>query len=102
MDDTLVEVYTCSGGLEAQTFRIFLEAHGLRVMVSQESAGAVHGLTVGTLGMARIYVRAEQAEEARALLRAMELGAFEADAPKADLWVGKRRWKKKRSKRNLG
>jgi hypothetical protein len=99
MEHSLVEVYTCGGGLEAETLRIFLESRGLSVMVSQESAGAAHGLTIGPLGMAHIFVPVSQAAEARAVLRAMEQGKFETNPELARAATGKRQWKKKVSKK---
>jgi hypothetical protein len=76
MNDKFIHVFTSEGLLNAEMIRTFLEAKGIQVVVSQESAGVVLGLSVGSLGKARFYVRAEQAEEAKSLLEAMERGDF--------------------------
>jgi hypothetical protein len=76
MNDKFIHVFTSEGLLNAEMIRTFLEAKGIQVVVSQESAGVVLGLSVGSLGKARFYVRAEQAEEAKSLLEALERGDF--------------------------
>lgn len=76
MNEKYVLVYTSTGLLNAEMIRTFLEAKGFQVVVSQEAAGIVYGLTLGPMGKARFYVPPEQAEEARALLEAMERGDF--------------------------
>ncbi|WP_322807902.1 putative signal transducing protein [Thermanaerothrix sp.] len=76
------EVYRANGRLHADIIRGFLEAAGFTVLLYQESAGAVYGLTVGPLGEVRILVPSEQAAEARALLAAMDRG--ETETPEDD------------------
>jgi hypothetical protein len=76
MNDKFIHVFTSEGLLNAEMIRAFLESKGIQVVVSQESAGVVLGLSVGSLGKARFYVRAEQAEEAKSLLEALERGDF--------------------------
>lgn len=76
MDKKLVHIHTTEGSLNADLLRIFLESHGIQVLVSQESAGAAYGLTIGRLGIARFYVPADQEQEAKALLAALERGEF--------------------------
>ncbi|MCX8024082.1 MAG: DUF2007 domain-containing protein [Thermanaerothrix sp.] len=68
------EVYRANGRLHADIIRGFLEAAGFTVVLYQESAGVVYGLTVGPLGEVRILVPSEQAAEAKALLAAMDRG----------------------------
>ncbi|MGB9800107.1 MAG: putative signal transducing protein [Thermanaerothrix sp.] len=72
------EVYRANGRLHADIIRGFLEAAGFTVVLYQESAGAVYGLTVGPLGEVRIFVPSAQAAEARALLAAMDRGETNA------------------------
>jgi len=74
MESNYVEIYQANGLLEAETIRIFLESNGIKVFVSQESAGITLGLTVGPLGIARIYVPEENLEQAKRLISAMERG----------------------------
>lgn len=76
MGKKLVHIHTAEGSLNADLLRIFLEAHGVQVLVSQESAGAAYGLTIGRLGIARFYVPADQEPAAKALLAALERGEF--------------------------
>ncbi len=64
----LVSVGTADGQVEAEIIKGLLTANGVEVWLSQESAGTAIGLTVGSLGEVEIMVRAEQAEDARALL----------------------------------
>ena len=72
-----VAVYTALGHLAGEMIRIFLESKEIPAHLSQESAGLVHGLTVGPLGEVDILVPAEYAEQARDLLARMEAGEFE-------------------------
>jgi len=72
------EVYRANGRLHADIIRGFLEAAGFSVLLYQESAGAVYGLTVGPLGEVRILVPADQAADARDLLAAMDRGQISA------------------------
>jgi hypothetical protein len=64
----LVSVGTADGQVEAEIIKGLLTANGIDVWLSQESAGSALGLTVGPMGEVEIMVRAEQADEARALL----------------------------------
>ncbi len=64
----LVSVGTADGQIEAEIIKGLLTANGVDVWLSQESAGSALGLTIGALGEVEIMVRAEQAEQARALL----------------------------------
>jgi hypothetical protein len=64
----LVSVGTADGQVEAEIIKGLLAANDIEVWLSQESAGLALGLTVGAMGEVEIMVRAEQAEQARALL----------------------------------
>jgi hypothetical protein len=72
-----VAVYTALGHLAGEMIRIFLESQGVPARLSQESAGLVHGLTVGSLGEVEILVPAAREVEARDLLTRMDAGEFE-------------------------
>jgi hypothetical protein len=67
-------VYSVSGQLAAEMVRIFLESNGIPAYVFQESAGIIHGLTVGELGKADIVVPADYEAEAVRQLADMEAG----------------------------
>jgi hypothetical protein len=52
----------------ADLIRSLLEANGIPTELSQESVGAVTGLTVGPMGEVRILVPSDRVEDARQLL----------------------------------
>ena len=64
----LVSVGIADGQVEAEIIKGLLNANGVDVWLSQESAGSALGLTIGAMGEVEIMVRAEQAEQARALI----------------------------------
>ncbi len=68
------KVYTAYGQLEADMVRLMLEAAGIQVIMRRESAGAVYGLTVGTLGEVLLYVPKNQFAEAADMIDAMNNG----------------------------
>ena len=70
-------VYVANGQLEANMVRLMLEAHGFSPVTRGESAGAVYGLTVGTLGEVKIFVPESQLEQVRDLIQKMENGELE-------------------------
>jgi len=71
MPNDLVSVYIAHGQVEAQLIKSLLEAEGIPVMIAQEGAGAAYGLTVGILGIAEIFVREKDADEAKRLIEEM-------------------------------
>jgi hypothetical protein len=64
----LVEVWRASGETNAQIIRSLLESYGIESLIEGESLRLTHGFTLNTLGLARVLVRAEDAEKARDLL----------------------------------
>lgn len=72
-----VPVYETSGRLAGESVRLMLEAKGIPAFVSQESAGIAIGLTIGMLGIAKVYVAADREDEARQLLQDMEAGRLD-------------------------
>lgn len=72
-----VSIYSAAGLLEADMLKGFLEAQGLKVLLSQESVGRTLGLSAGTLGKVEVMVPEEQVAEAKRLLTAIENGEFE-------------------------
>ncbi len=71
-----VSVYRAKGHLQGEMIKAFLEAQDLHVILSQEAAGTVYGLTVGDLGTAEILVPQDEQEQALHLLHAMEDGEY--------------------------
>jgi hypothetical protein len=64
MSDPYVSITTVSGRGEAEFIKSFLNAEGIDCELSQESAGSVFGLSVGTLGAVEIFVPSNQAGKA--------------------------------------
>ncbi len=81
MTQPLVVVYTAAGRMEANIVKGMLEAAGIPVELSQESAGTVYGLTVGPLGWVDVLVTEQHAQEAQALIEAMGQGELENEIP---------------------
>jgi len=75
MSETLVLIGTASGMVEGQILRGLLEAQGIAVVLSHESAGTAIGLTAGPLGLVELWVRSEQAQQARRILEEYRAGA---------------------------
>ena len=65
------------GDLQAEILRGLLEAQGIPVFMSQESAGKAIGLTVGPLGEVTILVRAGDLQDAQRVLADYRSGLFE-------------------------
>lgn len=72
-------VYVANGQLEAETIRLFLEAHGISAFIFREGLGTTYGFTVGPLGEARVVVPTEQMDQAINLLEKMEQGEFDVN-----------------------
>ncbi len=78
-------VYTAHGQLEAESIKAFLESFEIPAIIMQESVGVTYGLTIGSLGEARVCVPETMAETARDFLRRMLAGEFDADGQDASL-----------------
>jgi hypothetical protein len=68
MLDPYVTIETVAGRPEAELIKSFLNAEGIDVELSQEAAGSVFGLSVGTLGAVHILVPSSVAGKARRLI----------------------------------
>lgn len=68
------------GDLQAEILRGLLEAQGVPVFMSQESAGRAIGLTIGPLGEVTLLVRAGDLQEAQRVLADYRSGIFENEA----------------------
>jgi hypothetical protein len=55
-------------GLSAEVTRSHLESEGIPVLLQTESIGRVYGVVSGGLGMVRILVPQEYAEEAKKII----------------------------------
>jgi hypothetical protein len=79
MDQQLRRVFVANGEVQAQQVRAFLEAAGISSVERGEALRNTHGLTLDGLGSVEIFVAADDAEEAGALLEAAEAGRFRVD-----------------------
>lgn len=70
MSEEWVVIDEVPGMLQAEILRGMLEAQEIPVLLSQEGAGRVYGLTVGPLGTVQILIPAKDLERARELLDA--------------------------------
>lgn len=77
MKPDLVVIYTASGQFQAEIIKGLLQAAGIPVQLTQESTGAVYALTVGPLGEVEVLVPETYAEQAEALIAAMERGELD-------------------------
>lgn len=66
-----------AGDLQAEIFGGLLEAQGIPVLLSQEGAGKVYGLSVGPLGEVEILVPSNQLESAQKVMQDYQAGLFE-------------------------
>lgn len=79
-----ITVHTASGQFEAEIIRSLLEAQGISVHLSQESAGAVYAFTVGPLGEVEVMVPESEVVSARDVLTAYQRGEYNTDEEVAD------------------
>jgi hypothetical protein len=68
MLDPYVKVETVAGRPEAEFIKSLLAAEEIDCELSQEAAGSVFGLSVGTLGAVHIFVPASVAGKAKHLI----------------------------------
>lgn len=71
-DHAFVHAHSASGALQANLIKSLLEAAGITVLLSAESAGAVIGLTMGALGTVDVWVPSERLAEARQMIAQVE------------------------------
>ena len=68
--EMLAEIY---GRMEADLIKSYLEAHEIDVELFQESIGQnIYPTTIDQLGKVQVFVKKENLEEARILLKEME------------------------------
>ena len=70
-------VFVASGLEEANQIAAFLRAAGITSALRGESTTKTHGFTVDGLGRMEVLVMESDEEEARALLRSADAGAFQ-------------------------
>jgi hypothetical protein len=87
-DEEIILVSTVHGQLEAEILKSLLESEGIHVLLSQEGAGAVLGMTVGPMGAVDLLVRASQVAAANALLKAYASGELDDESAGNDLEPG--------------
>ncbi len=79
-------VYETSGSFLAEILRGLLEAQEIPVLISQEGAGRIYGVTVGTLGRTQILVPSQYLERAQEILAEYEANNLpEMESPGADV-----------------
>jgi hypothetical protein len=78
-----VTAFTVQGELQAEILRGLLEAQGIPVELSQESAARIYGLGVGPMAEVEIIVPEEKLETAQAIFADYKSGKFEDDADTA-------------------
>ena len=79
-DNELVLLEEVSGTAQAEALRGLLEAQGVEVMLSQESAGqSTIPVTFGILGNVQILVRKKDEEAAKEILKEYYAGDFMDD-----------------------
>jgi len=77
-DQELVLLEEVAGAAQAEILRGLLEAQGIEVLLSQESAGSsMIPVTFGILGDVKIMVRKVDFESAQEILNAYYAGEFE-------------------------
>jgi len=72
-------IWTSPGLLDAEMIRSLLNSFGIDAQLLQESAGSTYGLNFGPLGAVDIFVKKDQAEEARKILADYHSGKLEED-----------------------
>jgi len=75
-DSDLVVISTVQGELAANVIKAHLESEGIPALLKYESAGIIYGVTVDGLGVVKIMVPKQLAEEAK---RVIEPEGGEAD-----------------------
>ncbi len=64
-----VVIKTVQGELAARILKSHLESEGIPVVLSYESAGVVYGVTVDGLGLVKILVPEDLAEQAKEVIK---------------------------------
>jgi len=82
MKDELITLFTAAGMIEAEILRSMLEAHGIPVMLSRESAMSAYSVGVGPFAEVELKVRQDHQPQAEALLEDYFAGRL--DIPDAE------------------
>lgn len=81
----IVIIAEVAGNMQAEMLRGLLEAQGIPVMLSEESAARTIGISLPGLGLVQLLVRAEDADAARKVMEDFESGALEkTEFPESD------------------
>ena len=75
-DENWEVVAEIAGDINAEMLRGLLEAQEIQVLLSQEGAGKVYGLTIPKLGTVQILVPTHQVQQAHAVLDDYYAGKF--------------------------
>lgn len=77
MLDEIVAVESAAGMIDATLLKSLLEAQGIDVWLSHESASTAVGLGVGPTAEVQIMVRQDQAQKAREIIQDFREGKFD-------------------------
>ncbi len=72
------KIGVAAGALQAEILKGLLEAQGIPVVLSQEGAGQVFGLSVGVMGQVDILVPTHLVAQAQQVLDDYEQGKFDS------------------------
>lgn len=73
----LVEICTVQGDLAASVLKTHLESEGIPVLLKYESIGRILGIIADGLGMVRMLVPAELAEQAKEIIKPRDIDSKE-------------------------
>jgi len=76
-EDDYKPVYLTTSRIEAESICILLKSFGINAEISQETAGAALGLSVGPLGETLILVNEKDEKAAKEILKSMDDGKLE-------------------------
>jgi hypothetical protein len=65
----LVEIYIARGEAEAQIIKGMLDSYGIPSLLKAQASPSVHVFTVDGMGQVAVLVRAEDADDARELIK---------------------------------
>lgn len=77
MSDEIVAIESTAGMIDATLLKSLLEAQGIDVWLSHESASTAVGLGVGPTAEVQIMVRQDQAQKAREIIQDFREGKFD-------------------------
>jgi hypothetical protein len=80
VSDNIVAIESTAGMINANLLKSLLEAQGIEVWLSHESASTAVGLGVGPTAEVQIMVREDQAQLAREIVQDFRAGKYSDEA----------------------